>query len=125
MRLTVFSVRLKTLCLYDALLGLVHTTRSTRGSGDQNETIIEAIAASTKRFSGGGYEVYVDGVIGPWFLAPWIKLAEDGIDVRYIVLRPDEQTTISRALEREQRDYFPLNRESIINVWRSLSELGK
>lgn len=94
-------------------------------SGDQNETVIDAVVASAKRFAEGGYEVYVDGVIGPWFLAPWIKLAEEGFDIRYIVLRPDEETTISRALERTQRDYFPLNREDIKNVWRSLSDLGK
>lgn len=94
-------------------------------SGDQNETVIDAVVASTKRFSEGGYEVFVDGVIGPWFLQPWIKLAEEGFDIRYIVLRPDEETTISRALERTQRDYFPLNRDDIKNVWNSLSDLDK
>ena len=41
----------------------------------------------------GVYEVYVDGIIGPWFLKPWIQLARAGMDVRYIVLRPDEPTT--------------------------------
>ena len=95
------------------------------GSGDQNETVVEAVVAGAKRFSEGGYEVYVDGVIGPWFLSPWIKLAGDGIDVRYIVLRPDEQTTISRAFEREQRDFFPLDREAIESVWRSFADLGR
>lgn len=94
-------------------------------SGDQNETVIDAVAASAKRFSEGGYEVYVDGVIGPWFLSPWIKLAAEEFDIRYIVLRPDEETTILRALERTQRDYFPLNRDDIKNVWSSLSDLGK
>lgn len=95
------------------------------GSCDQNETVIDAIVESTKRFSEGGYEVYVDGVIGPWFLKQWIKLAEEGFDIRYIVLRPDEETTISRAFERTPRDYFPLNRDDIKNVWNSLADLGK
>ena len=27
---------------------------------------------------GGKYEVYVDGVIGPWYLGPWINIAEKG-----------------------------------------------
>lgn len=40
-------------------------------------------------------------------------------------MRPDEETTISRALERTQRDYFPLNRDDIKNVWNSLSDLDK
>lgn len=95
------------------------------GSGDQNEIVIDALVASAKKFSEGGYEVFVDGVIGPWFLAPWRKLAEEGFDIRYIVLRPDEETTISRALERTQRDYFPLKCDDIKNVWNSLSDLGE
>lgn len=94
-------------------------------SGDQNETVIDAVVASAKKFSEGGYEVYVDGVIGPWFLAPWTETAREGIDIRYIVLRPDEQTTVSRALKREQRDFFSLSRDAIIDVWQSLSNLGK
>lgn len=32
--------------------------------------MIEAVAASAERFSAGGYEVFVDGTIGPWFLEP-------------------------------------------------------
>lgn len=44
------------------------------GSGKQNEVMIEAVAASAERFSAGGYEVFVDGTIGPWFLEPWEKL---------------------------------------------------
>ncbi len=94
------------------------------GSGGQNEIVVDAVVASARKFSEGGYEVYIDGVIGPWFLAPWIHLAEKGIDVRYIVLRPDEQTTIVRASERTQRDEFPLSRDVIANIWRSLSNLG-
>jgi hypothetical protein len=65
------------------------------GAGDQNETVIESVVVSAKRFSAGGYEVFVDGVIGPWFLEPWIDIAKEGVDVRYIVLRPSEQETVS------------------------------
>ena len=95
------------------------------GSGDQNETIIESAAASAKQFSYGGYEVFIDGVIGPWFLAPWIKIAQEGGDVRYIVLRPDEQTTVKRATEREQKEDFPLNHATLKKLWSSLSDLGQ
>ena len=48
------------------------------GSGEQKETMIESAAACAQRFSEGGYEVYVDGVIGPWYLGPWINIAEKG-----------------------------------------------
>ncbi|HEY0001024.1 MAG TPA: AAA family ATPase [Actinoplanes sp.] len=34
----------------------------------QNEVVIEAIVAT---FARGGYDVVVDGIIGPWFLPPF------------------------------------------------------
>lgn len=95
------------------------------GSGDQNETVVESVAASALRFSKSGYEVFVAGTIGPWFLSPWIEFANRGIDVRYIVLRPDEDTTITRATERQQRDFFPLKVEVIKEVWRSFTNLNQ
>jgi len=95
------------------------------GTGNQNETIIESVAASAKRFSAGGYEVFVDGVIGPWFLKPWVKISEEGIDVRYIVLRPTEEMTVLRAINREQRECFPLNEKVVKTLWLSLTNLGK
>lgn len=95
------------------------------GAGDQNQTMIESVAASAKRFSEGGYEVFVDGVIGPWFIEPWMNIAREGVDVRYIVLRPSEQTTVSRAADREQRPYFPLTADIVKGVWQSLTNLGE
>lgn len=95
------------------------------GSGEQNETVVESVAASANIYSEGGYEVYVAGTIGPWFLKPWIDIAETGIDVRYIVLRPDEQTTVLRATERKQREFFPLNSEVLRDLWKSFMHLGK
>lgn len=96
-----------------------------RESGDQNETVVEAVAAAAKRYSSDGYEVYVDGVIGPWFLGPWMRLAGQGVDVRYIVLRPGEQETVNRAAQRQQREFFPLDDEIVSNMWRSLADLGQ
>ena len=90
----------------------------------QNKTVVESVAAGAKRYSKGGYEVFVDGTIGPWFLKPWKKISVTGIDVRYIILRPDEETTVSRATERQQREYFPLNAEIIKDLWASFSDLG-
>lgn len=94
------------------------------GSGDQNETMVEAVAASAKVFSAGGYEVYVDGMIGPWFLDPWLEMAKEGVDVRYVILRPGEAETVLRATSREQRAYFPLNAEIVSTLWHSLDDLG-
>lgn len=94
------------------------------GSGDQNLTMIESAAASAKRFAEGGYEVFVDGTIGPWFIDPWGEIARNGIDVRYIVLRPDEQTTVSHVKNRHQNEFFTFTCEVIKDLWHSFSDLG-
>ena len=94
-------------------------------AGDQNEVVVNAVIASARRFLTGGYEVYVDGVIGPWFLKQWLKLANDGNDVRYIVLRPNEESTVFRAANREQRTEFPLNEDAVRKMWRMFSNLGE
>jgi len=94
-------------------------------SVDQNETVMKAVAACAAKFSKGGYEVFVDGVLGPWFLKPWIKIAKKGVDVRYIILRPDEDTTVFRAAKRPQREQFPLDAEIVKDVWSGFNNLGK
>ncbi len=93
-------------------------------SEKQNDTVIQAAAAAAGAFCKGGYEVYVDGVIGPWFLTSWIQLAETGVDVRYLILRPSEEETVARASAREQKEEFPLNLETVRKLWRSFSQLG-
>ena len=90
---------------------------------EQNTVIIEAIAASVKEFATGGYEVIVDGVLGPWFLDPWTGLVQSGFDVRYIILRPDEQTTISRAVNRKD-DTALIDVEAVKRMWQAFSDLG-
>lgn len=95
------------------------------GSGDQNETVAEAVAAGARAYSRGRYEVFASGTIGPWFLRPWMDIAKEGVDVRYIILRPDEETTVMRAMARQQREFFPLSAEAIRDVWRSFTDMGQ
>lgn len=67
----------------------------------QNTTLMAALAAMAAVCAGRGYEVYVDGLIGPWFLDPWREAAgAHGADLRYLVLRPDLATTLARATAR-------------------------
>lgn len=94
------------------------------GSGDQNETVINAAAACAGEYAAGGYRVFVDGVIGPWFLGPWKTLAKTGVDVRYIILRPGEQEVLDRAAAREQRNEFPLESENVSAMWRMFADTG-
>lgn len=67
----------------------------------QNEVVIDAIVAAVAAYAGGGYDVVVDGIVGPWFLPPFRALLKrDSASVSYIVLRPDIDTTLARALGR-------------------------
>lgn len=92
-------------------------------AGDQNEIVIQAAAACGEQYALGGYLVFVDGVVGPWFLSPWLALAKKGLDLRYIVLRPSQRVTVERGLRREARAEFPLTEETFTQMWRMFSGL--
>ena len=42
-------------------------------SNEQNLIVIEAFLESAKRYARGGYDVIVDGIVGPWFLEPYCR----------------------------------------------------
>ncbi|WP_350274553.1 AAA family ATPase [Kribbella sp. HUAS MG21] len=67
----------------------------------QNVVVVDAIVAAVAVYVDGGYDVVVDGVIGPWFLPPYRRAAAEG-DWRmsYVVLRPDLATTLARGQAR-------------------------
>jgi predicted kinase len=71
------------------------------GAQAQNVTIMQALARSAAAFALGGYEVVVDGIVGGWFFEPWLDAArEHGLDLRYVLLMPDEAATVARATGR-------------------------
>jgi predicted kinase len=67
-------------------------------SRDQNATIIRAIMRAAAAYCAGGYDVFVDGIFGPWFL-PLVahELAATVAEVEYIVLRLDPERAVHRA----------------------------
>jgi predicted kinase len=74
-------------------------------SRDQNVTLMKAMAASAGICAAGGYEVFIDGIVGPWFFDPWIEAARThAVELHYVVLLPDEPTTVSRATARTAPD---------------------
>lgn len=93
------------------------------GSESQNETVIEAFREAAKRFAQGGYDVVVDGVIGPWFMEPWLQAAREGYSVHYLVLRASKGTTLARALGRTKLDEAT-NRELVETMWAQFADLG-
>ena len=73
-------------------------------SNEQNLVVIEAFLEAAKRYARGGYDVIVDGIVGPWFLEPWKALAQEDYEVHYIVLRASKKETMKRAVERSKLD---------------------
>jgi len=74
------------------------------GTSRQNSTVIRAIAAAAVQFADGGYDVFVDGIIGPWFLPHWLHMAGRGRPTHYFVLRPSRQIAGLRATSRQAPD---------------------
>ena len=70
-------------------------------SQHQNTVIMRALGRCARTFAEGGYDVVLDGVVGPWFLA----ILRDGIgaavSVSYIVLRAPEDLALRRVRERQ------------------------
>ena len=52
-------------------------------SNEQNLIVIEAFLEAAKRYARGGYDVIVDGIIGPWFLEPWLNIVREHYEVHY------------------------------------------
>lgn len=62
----------------------------------QNEVVLQVIADAANTYAGGGYDVVLDGILGPWALAPFEN-------VHYVVLRPPLDVALQRATERAGR----------------------
>lgn len=92
-------------------------------SNEQNLIVIEAFLEAAKRYARGGYDVIVDGIVGPWFLEPWIDIVRQGYEVHYIILRADKDETLERAVKREKLDR-ETNTELVETMWNQFRNLG-
>ena len=92
-------------------------------SNDQNLIVIEAFLDAAKRYVRGGYDVIVDGIIGPWFLSPWEEITKEGYEVHYIILRASKEETIKRAVERSKLDR-ETNTKVVETMWVQFHNLG-
>jgi cytidylate kinase len=67
----------------------------------QNEVVIGVIVESMLGYVRGGYDVVVDGIIGPWSLPAFVHAAGvDQIRLALAILRPSLEQTLSRAKRR-------------------------
>ena len=78
---------------------------------------------AAKRYARGGYDVIVDGIIGPWFLKPWQSLVREHYEVHYIILRASKEETLKRAVERSKLDR-KTNIELVETMWEQFCNLG-
>lgn len=92
-------------------------------SNEQNLIVIEAFLEAAKRFARGGYDVIVDGIIGPWFLKPWLNIVQEGYEVHYIILRANKEETMRRAISRSKLDR-ETNIELVEAMWEQFHNLG-
>lgn len=69
----------------------------------QNSSVIDVIGRAAAGYAAGGYDVVVDGIMGPWFLDRFVEaLGTRGENDRlsYVVLRPTRTVARERALAR-------------------------
>ena len=92
-------------------------------SNEQNLIVIEAFLEAAKRYVRGGYDVIVDGIIGTWFLEPWLGIVQEGYEVHYIILRADKDETMKRAIGRSKLDTHT-NIELVETMWEQFKDLG-
>lgn len=85
----------------------------------QNAVVARVLAAAAGGYASAGYFVIVDGIIGPWFLAPFRALSNP---LHYAVLRPPLETALRRCRERGSG---AIGADAIESLHAQLSALGE
>lgn len=90
---------------------------------EQNRVVVNVLADAALGYAAGGYLVLLDGIIGPWFLAPFRdRGGRAGVPLHYAVLRPDLDQTLRRARGRSARQLHESG--PIRGVHRQFGQLG-
>ena len=93
-------------------------------SAEQNRVVIGVLAACAFGYAAGGYQVVVDGVVGPWFLERFRSAPERGeLPLHYVVLRADRETTMARAAARGAAGLA--DPEPLSAMYRQFADLGE
>jgi hypothetical protein len=93
------------------------------GTGRQNRAVMEAMAQASARYAAAGYEVFVDGIVGPWYLPCWHGVAGSQDPLRYVILRPSQEVAASRAVNRSGPDDL-VDPEPVAKMFAAFSGLG-
>nr|WP_239391242.1 hypothetical protein [Cloacibacillus sp. An23] len=65
----------------------------------------------------------MDGIIGPWFSAPWTQADALGYEVHYVVLMAGRIETMKRAVGRSKLNK-KTNAELVEIMWKQFCRLG-
>lgn len=93
---------------------------TTPESQQQNETINRATAQAAEGFARGGYTVFVDGIIGPWFIDDFLAAIGSEIPCAYVILQAELEETVRRASTRPDADKFPI--DGVRHMHKSFSQ---
>ena len=93
---------------------------STSASRDQNHTIMTALGACTAQFASGGYDVFVDGVIGPWMLPKLKPFLEESAATQYVILQVSLAEAFARVRTRQGSGLSP----TVRHMNAQFSDLG-
>jgi cytidylate kinase len=74
---------------------------TTPASHAQNTTIMRAIGRAAAAFVEGGYDVFLDGVVGPWFLPTLLHEWRTVPRVAYVILQATLAEELARVLRRD------------------------
>jgi cytidylate kinase len=92
---------------------------TTEAARAQNTTIMRAIGRAAAAFVEGGYEVFLDGVVGPWFLPTLVREWDAVARVEYVIL----QATLAEELARVWRRDGPATQSRVYNMHDAFAEL--
>jgi len=70
-------------------------------SHEQNAVMMRAMGRSARAFAEGGYQVVLDGVIGPWFLPTLLPELSGAWPVSYLLLHVPEAEALRRVRARQ------------------------
>ncbi len=92
----------------------------TPAAHQQNASIIRALGRAAASFAEDEYTVFLDGVIGPWFLPIFVRELPIGARLEYVIL----QVSLDLALERVRRRQGQGATATVTHMHQAFSELG-
>ena len=93
---------------------------ATPAAHQQNTTVIRAIGRAAGSFAEDEYTVFLDGVIGPWFLPVLARELPDSTPLEYVVLQIELGQALERVRERQGRGASG----TVIRMHQEFAELG-